>query len=206
MSRERRPNTAGQATRHRILEATWELIVERGISVSINEIAGAAAVTRQTVYFHFGSRAGLLVAMAQHRDTQERIGGEFAKARSEPTARAVLEATIRTWCRYIPRILPVARALYNAAEVDEDAARAWWDRMDAIRGTFRHAVQGLADAGELDPSWTVAEATDVLWAIMHPRAWADLVEHHRWDPDRLVDRQIEVVERRSEERRVGKEC
>lgn len=186
---------AGEATRRRILEATWQLIVERGMSVSINEIADAAAVTRQTVHFHFGSRASLLIAMAQHRDALDRIGDRFLEARSAPAAPTALEATVRTWFEYVPRILPVARALYNAAANDEDAARAWWDRMDAARAMIRQVVQRLADSGDLDPSWTVAEATDIVWAITHPRVWDDLVEHHGWDPDRFIDRQVEVAER-----------
>lgn len=186
---------AGEATRRRILDTTWQLVVERGISVSINEIADAAGVTRQTVHFHFGSRASLLVAMAQHRDEVDRIGARFLEARAAPTAPAALEATVRTWLAYVPHILPVARALYDAAATDEDAARAWWDRMDAAREMIRRVVQRLADEGELDPTWTVAEATDIAWAITHPRVWDDLVEHHGWDPGRFIDRQVELAER-----------
>lgn len=186
---------AGEATRRRILDVTWQLIVEHGMSVSINEIADAAAVSRQTVHFHFGSRANLLIAMAQHRDALDRIGVRFLEARAAPTAPAALEATVRTWFDYVPRILPVARALYNAAATDEDAARAWWDRMDAAREMIRQVVRRLADEGALDPTWTVAEATDIAWAITHPRVWDDLVEHHGWDPGRFVDRQVELAER-----------
>jgi AcrR family transcriptional regulator len=195
MSRIVRPNAAGEATRSRILEVAWQLIVDHGVSVSMNEIADAAGVTRQTVYFHFGSRANLLIAMARHRDHVEHIGDQFAAAQIAPTAAAALEATLRTWFAYVPRILPVARALQDAAATDEDAAQAWWDRMDAARETVGQVVQRLADSGELDRSWTVGEATDILWAITHPRVWDDLVEHHGWIPANFIDRQVEVAQR-----------
>ena len=34
----------------------------------MKDIAAAAGVSRQLVYFHYGNRAGLLTAMARHRD------------------------------------------------------------------------------------------------------------------------------------------
>jgi AcrR family transcriptional regulator len=195
MSRIVRPNAAGEATRHRILEVAWQLIVDHGVSVSMNEIADAAGVTRQTVHFHFGSRANLLIATARYRDQVEHIGDQFAAGWGAPTAAAALEATIRTWFAYVPRILPVARALHNAAASDDDAAQAWWDRMDAIHRTIRHVVQRLAHSGDLAPTWTVDEATDIVWAITHPRVWDDLVEHRGWTPVNFIDRQVEVAQR-----------
>ena len=48
-------------TKTRILETAWTLVNERGIGVGVGEIAAAAGVSRQLVYVHFTSRAGLLV-------------------------------------------------------------------------------------------------------------------------------------------------
>jgi len=53
----------------RILEAAWALVIERGtVDETVAEIAAAAGVSRQLVYFHFDNRAGLLTAMARQRD------------------------------------------------------------------------------------------------------------------------------------------
>jgi len=53
-----------EETRVAILDAAWELIVERGkLDVGQAEIAAKAGVSRQTIYLAFGGRAGLLVAM-----------------------------------------------------------------------------------------------------------------------------------------------
>jgi AcrR family transcriptional regulator len=58
-------------TRSRILETAWKLVRDRGTNgVTIAEIAAAAGVSRQLIYFHFQNRAGLLVAMARHHDVR----------------------------------------------------------------------------------------------------------------------------------------
>ena len=58
-------------TRERIMETAWDLIRERGIAdLTVAEIAAAAGVSRQLVYFHFANRAGLLVAMTRHQDAR----------------------------------------------------------------------------------------------------------------------------------------
>ena len=49
-------------TRARVLDAAWQRVLEHGPSgVSVKDIAAAAGVSRQLVYFHYGNRAGLLL-------------------------------------------------------------------------------------------------------------------------------------------------
>src|SRR5215813_9184497 len=56
-------------TRARILGTAWQLVQDRGAAaVTVKEVAAAAGVSRQLVYFHYQNRAGLLLAMARHRD------------------------------------------------------------------------------------------------------------------------------------------
>ncbi len=187
-------NAAGMATRSKILDVTLRRLME-GHGVSMQEIAAAAGVTRQTVHFHFSSRAGLLTAAARYIDAQSRVGERMAAALDAPTARQALEATLRVWFDQVPRILPVARALQAGAEGDDDAATAWWDRMDALRAVFRRVVQRLADDCELDEQWSIDDATDLLWSSNHPLIWDLLVGHRNWEPDRLVDHQVEIAQR-----------
>ncbi len=62
MSREQ--NT--QQTREHILKVAREQFYRRGYSgVSINEIVDELDVTKPTVYYHFGSKAGLFAALVQ---------------------------------------------------------------------------------------------------------------------------------------------
>ena len=83
-------------TRQRILDATWDLLVERGSGdVPLEEVARAAGVSRQTVYAHFGSRTDLLVALVE--GYKERVGYDalVAPVLSAPTAGDALHELVR---------------------------------------------------------------------------------------------------------------
>jgi AcrR family transcriptional regulator len=179
--------------RARILESAWALVLDRGLDFSMKEVADRSGVTRQAVYLQVGSRSGLFVAMARYHDAREGIGARFGAALDHP-AREALVRTIRTWFDYLPSILPVARALQDAAARDEDAAAAWWDRMDSARLMMRRAVEQLAREGGLDDRWEIDDAADVLWSLTHPQAWEDLVGHRGWEPQSFVDRIVEIAE------------
>src|SRR4051794_41803313 len=62
-----------EQTRERILAATRDLLVRDGYrSTSLDEIARTADVARATVYYQFGSKAGLLQALVA--DIERRAG------------------------------------------------------------------------------------------------------------------------------------
>src|SRR5262245_19637847 len=120
------------ATRARVLDAAWERVRQHGpAAVSVKDIAAAAGVSRQLVYFHYGNRAGLLTAMARHHD--EAFGREVVEAFRLPGI-AALEALLRAWCAYLPDILPVARALEAALVTGDEGGTAWRDRMGELHG------------------------------------------------------------------------
>ena len=57
-----------EATRHAVLDAAWDLLADHQRPATLSEVAAAAGVSRQTLFYAFGNRAGLLVAMVRHRD------------------------------------------------------------------------------------------------------------------------------------------
>ena len=67
----------------------------------MKEIAEAAGVTRQLVYFHYGNRAGLLLAMARHRDETSGFRRR-ALATRDLAPDAALEALLGAWLDYLP--------------------------------------------------------------------------------------------------------
>ena len=85
-----------EAVRAALVHATTELIVERGLAISVRDIAARAGVNHGLVHTYFGSKDGLLSAAfdeinaragAEHdadgfppRDLARRRGGEIAKA------------------------------------------------------------------------------------------------------------------------------
>ena len=185
---------SGTGTRSRILESAWELVGERGTTrgVTVAGIAAAAGVSRQLVYFHFENRAGLLAAMARHHDYESGFAGRVAAIRELPPAEA-LEGLLRAWCRYIPEILPVARALEAAEITGEEGGAAWRDRMDSLRGVFRAAVGRVEEAGRLADGWTTETAADWVWARSHLATWQHLVAERGWSPDEYRERAVRSI-------------
>jgi AcrR family transcriptional regulator len=183
----------GERTRTRILEAAWSEVRRRGTAeVTIARIAEAAGVTRQLVYFHFGNRAGLLTAMARHRDETSALPAEAAASRRmEPVGG--LERLLRAWFVHVPDILPVSRALEAAMITGDEGGSAWRDRFAELHETLRIAFDRLARRGLLADGWTVSTATDWSWAAVQPAAWDYLVEERGWPPEEFVDLTIDLV-------------
>jgi AcrR family transcriptional regulator len=180
-------------TQDHILATAWALTRERGVhAVTVADIAAASGVSRQLVYHHFESRAGLLVAMARHHDEAVGFRARVAQARELPPVEA-LEALLRLWCDYIPDILPVARALEAAMTTGDEGGAAWRDRMDDIHEAFRLAVQRVADADRLAPGWDVAAATDWIAARNHTSTWQHLVVERGWAPADYVERTVSSI-------------
>jgi AcrR family transcriptional regulator len=179
--------------RDHIVETAWALARERGVhAVTVADIAAASGVSRQLVYHHFDSRAGLLVAMARHHDAAVGFRRRVVEARSLPPVEA-LEALLRLWCDYIPDILPVARALEAAVITGDEGGAAWRDRMADIHEAFRLAVERVAEEGRLAPGWTVATAADWIAARNHISTWQHLVVEAGWSPSDYVERTVASI-------------
>ena len=160
-------------TRAQILDAALRRVREHGAAaISVRAIAADAGVSRQLVYFHYGNRAGLLTALAEHLDGTSGLDD----AVDEPEPILALERLMRAWCVHLPRVLPVARALEAAAITGDEGASAWSERMRGLHARFAAAIANV----ELSPGWTTETATDWVWARLHPSAYAHLVEERGW--------------------------
>lgn len=102
---------AERSGREMLLEAAGELMSEIGsIDVSLHQIAKRAGVTAPLVKYHFGSKDGLLLALAQ-RDTAQSIKQltELMAMNLDPATklRVHIQGIIRTYARfpYLNRLL-----------------------------------------------------------------------------------------------------
>lgn len=182
-----------EATRERILDRAWDLVQTRGVAeLTLAEVGRAANVSRQAVYLHFTNRAGLLREVARHIDHASGFVDRLRAARELP-ARQRIERVIREWFAYLPRILPVARALEAAAVTGADGADAYRERMDEWHETIRRAVAALDREGALDGGWTVDEAADWLWSAVHPATYHHLVGERGWPAEQVVERTVAAV-------------
>jgi len=125
------PRVAGQidvAKSEAILDAAIEVLAERGVSVSMDEIARRAGVSKQTIYNHYGSKAELVRTMAERRVAAMTAPLETPEGVAHPEealaqfARGLLDAAVvykgeglfRTVMMNAPEMPDVARAMWEA--------------------------------------------------------------------------------------------
>jgi AcrR family transcriptional regulator len=177
-------------TRARILDAAWRRVRDHGTgAVSVKAIAQEAGVSRQLVYFHYTNRAGLLLAMARRRDEESDFSRRVAAAWALEPVEA-LEAVLRAWCRDLPDLLPVARALEAALVTGDDGGDVWTDRMDELHDIFGSVLRRVEAAGRLDPRWTVVAAADWTWSRVQPSTYDHLVAQRDWSPAEYTERTV----------------
>ena len=103
-----------------------------GQGVRMSDVAGAAGVSRQAVYDHFGSRSDLMVSTVRYGDTVLGLDGRLSRYRAASSGTERLGAFVEFWGNYVPEIHGIARALLSARENDEAVAAAWDDRMGVV--------------------------------------------------------------------------
>jgi TetR/AcrR family transcriptional regulator len=133
--------------REMLLEAAGELMSEVGsIDVSLHQIAKRAGVTAPLVKYHFGSKDGLLLALAQ-RDTAQSIKQltELMAMNLDPAAklRIHIQGIIRTYSRfpYLNRLLE-----HFLDDPEAEATRQIWSSflMPLIEAQKQIVTAGIA--------------------------------------------------------------
>jgi len=184
--RQNRRADAAAETRRRIVETTGRLLPLRS-EMSVDEIAREAGVSVQTLYTHFGSKRGLLLAVI---DSQQRDAGLYsgfdrvwASPDGETALRLMVHATFELWDGAWPFVEFLLRARRNDREVG-DQLRA----VDTMRKSHlwiicrRLAVEGRISSGRA-PEW----AADVAFALSTPTVYEELVRVAGWDVTAAAD-------------------
>lgn len=181
-------STTGRSTRETILDAAVRLFAERGPGVRLEDIADEAGVSRQTLYVHFGSRAGLLLGLVQQVDASGMLGSLLQQVTEAPSPEKALDAVADLHAEYSPVVYPIARLFISGRHDDEALRVAWDDRMQARRNLYRQIVTRLSEDGVLAPEWTVASAVEVMFALTSWQLWEQLVVDHSWSKADYRDR------------------
>jgi AcrR family transcriptional regulator len=166
-----------------------------GQGVRMRDVAGAAGVSRQAVYDHFGSRADLMVATVRYGDEVLGLDERLGRYRALGSGVERLGAFIEFWGNYVPEIHGIARALMAARETDEAVAAAWDDRMGVVYEACRDIVERLHRDGTLAPGWSLDEAADLLWTMLSIHNWESLVPERGWPVEQYVARMQELAGR-----------
>lgn len=149
----RRAASAGERRAAVVATATAMLReVDRAAAVSLDSVARAAGVTRLTVYNQFGSRQGLLEAVAEAL-AQEGGITRLADAGREPDAETGLAMAVEVFCRFWTSDAAIGR-IYGAIGADPDVAAALEERLALGRGLIENFAQRLR------PDWDAARQND----------------------------------------------
>jgi AcrR family transcriptional regulator len=147
--------------RARILDVAERLFAERGYrNVSVRDIAAAAEVTHPLIYYHWGSKEGLLAATLER--SQGRVRARLQG--SDPVEAAVAAAgeTVRHNRRYL---LSLTRAL-----LDGMPASDWPGGFPGVEGVIRLLVADVQAHGgdETEARLRVACAVAMLdgWVLI----------------------------------------
>lgn len=187
-------NPGSSNTRDNILAATKSLVETISFAdLSLARVAMEAGVTRQTVYLHFGSRSGLLLALVTWMDETGRFQALMAPALKLADPTDVLLGLTAAAATYNADVAAVSLALREARRSDPAAAAAWDDRMKVRIAGIRSAVMPVAESGGLGAGWTVNLATDMIFALLSPTLYEDLVLDRRWSKRRYIAHVVRLV-------------
>lgn len=184
-------NKITEERRIAILEKAWEIMAQPGgLHVGMTELARAAEVSRQTLFYGFGNRAGLLVAMARHQDTRHPAVttlGELARGNGNDLA--TLQAYADAWLSYLPTIYPVAFQLEMASLTDPDARTAFQDRIQVggLRTGLDLILARMSAAGNIHCKHSPEVLADLSLSLLLPSAWRLLVVERGWTPEAFAE-------------------
>lgn len=182
-----------RATALRIVRAAHELFVERGYTgARMADVAEAAGVAVQTVYFRFHTKSELLQACYERavlgeddpRPPMEQPWfARFLAARTGPAALHEFAVGNTEIVTRVGRLDDIVRSA--AHEPDAVAVRAASERLR--RDGYRAFVQSISDRFGLRPGLDPEQATDLLLAYGGTSMWRSLVVDYGWSTDEFVD-------------------
>jgi AcrR family transcriptional regulator len=182
-----RAEQAGE-TRRRIRDAADALFLERGYTdVSMDHIAKAAGVARQTVFSAYGSKAKVLKEVIDVR-----LAGDDAPLAlaDRPAARQMLSSpepldAIRRCAGLIVavalRVAPLWPAINQAAATDPEIADLLRVYAAARRDGIGEVVDVVAGLGALRRGRSRAKAKDAVFLLTDP-ATVHLAQRLGWSP------------------------
>jgi AcrR family transcriptional regulator len=163
------------------------------------QIAEAAGVAVQTVYFVFHTKAALL-----SRTYEVAVGGEdeplipqhqpwYAAMAVEPDITVALQHMVTGVGEIIRRVTPLYLVARIAADGDPDTARVVALHEDGRADGYRDVLELLHAKAEFRSGLTLERATHLLLLFVGMDAYHVLVGSHGWSHDEWVAWTVSVV-------------
>lgn len=179
-------------TRGRIIRAARDL-APAAAGLPVDAIAEHAGVSVQTLYSHFGSKRGLLLAVIDSVQEDAGLYHDFDVVWQSPDGetalRQMLEATLRLW----DRAWPIVEFAERARRADPEI-QAHLREVDGYRRSNLAAIaERLATEGRLRLGLDGAKAADLAFALSLPAVYEELVRVNGWPLARAVSTVVESV-------------
>jgi len=173
---------AAATTRQRIIRAARQM-VKRGSDLPVDEVAARAGVSVQTIYAHFGSKRGLILAtiddMQRETGLYEELEAVFASPHGEAALRRMVSATFNLWDRGWALVAFTLRARRLDREFGGQMAE-----VDTMRRTHLWVICRRLDAeGRLRTPGAAERAADVAFALTTPTVYEELVHVRGWSAE-----------------------
>ncbi len=184
---------ASDRTRRQVLEAARAAVLADGrLEFGVGEIAAAAGVARSTVYAGFGSRAGLLAALADetlHRAGLEAVIAEYRR----PDAVDALDQVFGPAAGCTRRTIASSPGCSMLREVDPEAVAPLARSLDDRAIGMASLATRLSDQGRLRAGVTTERAADVLWVLTSFWTFDELFSGRGLDADACAAILVEMA-------------
>jgi AcrR family transcriptional regulator len=179
----------------RIILAARDLLARTGYhSVSLDDIAALAETSRQTIYVQFGSKRGVLQAVAEYVELQSYGRDMVEGARDVDDPVATIRNGITSQLDFFSENADLLRTFYAQAASDSDFRDVWQDRLQRRWDAIHILLERIARQGRLVEGWSVAEATDWLWSLTNFRLYDEMVLDRNWPSEQLARRIVQAID------------
>ena len=191
------PRALGQidARKHQaILDAASEVLAERGVGASIEEVARRAGVSKQTIYNHYRSKTELVRILVERRRSQITATLDEAPADQPVEVTLARYATAILEAMMTPASLQMMRMAITSISDMPELARAIYDA--GIGAASRHLADYLSSRPELEVE-NPKRAADVFVGMATGRLQTRLLMgvESGFEPDQVTARAAEVADR-----------
>jgi AcrR family transcriptional regulator len=178
------------ATHWRIVKAAYRLFCAQGYAgTTMAEIAEAAGVAVQSVYFTFHTKAALLsraydfAVMGEEEPQIPQRQAWYEAMAAEPDVTQALRHFVTGVGEITRRVTPLSLAAQVAADGDPDTARvmAFHDGMQA--DAYREVVKLLSAKSGLRSGLSLERCTDLLLLYAGTEVYHVMVEMRGWSHD-----------------------
>lgn len=174
-------------TRRKILAAAERLFIEDGYgATTVQDVADAAGVAVQTIYFSFGNKRTLMkelvdVVIAGDDEPVATLERQwFHDAADAPSAAELLERYTAGTAGILARLAPVLKVAESAAATDPELAELWRSDEDPRYTVSAKAARALVAKPDAAEGVEAKYAADVLYGLASPELYLVMVKSRGW--------------------------